>query len=51
MSLYTKTIIKNALQDKGRMATTIIGVVGSISLLVICLVDEALHRERCGHAI
>ena len=48
MSLYTKTIIKNALQDKGRMATTIIGVVGSISLLVICLSMKLSIENAAG---
>lgn len=37
LSLYTRTIIKNLLSDKGRVMTTIVGVVGSISLLMICL--------------
>lgn len=37
LNLYTRTIIKNLLSDKGRVMTTIVGVVGSISLLMICL--------------
>lgn len=36
MNLYSRTMIKNVLSDKGRMMTTIMGVVGCISLLVIC---------------
>lgn len=36
LSLYSKAMIKNVLQDKGRAAVTIMGVVGSIALLVIC---------------
>lgn len=36
MNLYTRTMIKNVLSDKGRMMTTIMGVVGCIGLLVIC---------------
>ncbi len=36
LSLYNKAMIKNVLQDKGRAAVTIMGVVGSIALLVIC---------------
>ena len=36
LSLYTRTMIKNLLIDKGRAATTIAGVIGCISLLVIC---------------
>ena len=36
LSLYSRTMIKNVLGDKGRMMTTIMGVVGCISLLVIC---------------
>ena len=36
LNLYSKTMIKNVLSDKGRMMTTIMGVVGCISLLVIC---------------
>ncbi len=37
MNLYSRTMIKNVLSDPGRMLTTIIGVVGCIALLVICL--------------
>ncbi len=36
LSLYSRAMIKNVLQDKGRAAVTIMGVVGSIALLVIC---------------
>ncbi len=36
-SLYTRTMIKNAISDKGRMLTTIMGVVGCTSLLVSCM--------------
>ncbi|MGN0578265.1 MAG: ABC transporter permease, partial [Ruminiclostridium sp.] len=36
LSLYSRTMIKNVLSDKGRMMTTIMGVVGCIALLVIC---------------
>ena len=35
LKLYTRTMIKNALGDKPRMMTTIIGVAGCIVLLVI----------------
>ncbi len=37
LSLYSRTMLKNVLSDPGRMLTTVIGVVGCISLLVICL--------------
>ncbi len=37
LNLYSRTMIKNVLNDKGRMMTTIMGVVGCISLLVICI--------------
>lgn len=37
MNLYSRTMIKNVLNDKGRMMTTIMGVVGCISLLIICI--------------
>lgn len=36
LNLYSRTMIKNVLSDKERMMTTIMGVVGCISLLVIC---------------
>ncbi len=36
MNLYSRTMIKNVLDDKGRMATTIIGIIGCTSLLVSC---------------
>lgn len=34
--LYSRLMIKNVLSDKERMLTTIMGVVGCISLLIIC---------------
>ncbi len=37
MNLYTRTMIKNVLHDRARMMTTVVGVVGCISLLVICI--------------
>ncbi len=37
MSLYSRTLVKNVLFDRGRMMSTIVGVVGCISMLVICL--------------
>lgn len=36
MKLYTRTMIKNAFADKSRMITTIMGVAGCTTLLVIC---------------
>lgn len=36
MNLYSRTMIKNVLNDKGRMMTTIIGIVGCTALLVAC---------------
>lgn len=35
MNLYSRTMIKNVLSDKGRILTTIMGVVGCMSLLII----------------
>lgn len=35
MNLYSRTMIKNVLGDKGRMLTTIMGVIGCISLVII----------------
>lgn len=35
LNLYSKTMIKNVLGDKGRILTTTMGVVGCISLLII----------------
>ncbi len=37
LNLYSRTMIKNVLNDKGRMVTTVMGVVGGLSLLVICI--------------
>ncbi len=50
MNLYSRSMIKNVLNDKGRMMTTIIGVVGCISMLIICLslkmaIDDAFTRQ------
>ena len=36
LRLYTKTMIKNVLADKSRMLTTVMGVAGCATLLVIC---------------
>lgn len=36
LPLYTRTMIKNVLGDKSRMLTTITGIAGCITLLVIC---------------
>ena len=36
LRLYTKTMIKNVLGDKSRMLTTVMGVAGCATLLVIC---------------
>lgn len=36
MNLYSRTMIKNVLNDKGRMMTTIVGVMGCTALLVAC---------------
>ncbi len=37
MNLYSRTMIKNVLNDKGRMLVTIMGVVGCTSLMVSCM--------------
>ncbi|MCD8218177.1 MAG: ABC transporter permease [Clostridiales bacterium] len=36
LGLYSRTMIRNAFGDKGRMLTTIVGVAGCVSLLTIC---------------
>ncbi len=36
LNLYSRTMIKNVLNDKSRIMTTVMGVVGCISLLLIC---------------
>ena len=36
LNLYSRTMIKNVLNDKGRMATTVVGVMGCTALLVAC---------------
>lgn len=36
MNLYSRTMIKNVMNDKGRMMTTIAGIMGCVALLVIC---------------
>lgn len=35
LNLYSRTMIKNVLSDRGRILTTIMGVVGCVSLLII----------------
>ncbi|MCD8364671.1 MAG: ABC transporter permease, partial [Clostridiales bacterium] len=45
LSLYSRTMIKNVLSDKGRMMTTIMGVVGCIALLVICFTLKMSMEE------
>jgi len=54
LSLYSKAMIKNVLQDKGRAAVTIMGVVGSIALLVICFsmkfsIEDAPVRQYVNY--
>ena len=39
---YTRAIIKNALGDKSRMVTTIMGIVGCMSLLVMCFTLQSI---------
>ena len=36
MNLYSRTMVKNVLSDKGRMMTTMVGVMGCTALLVAC---------------
>ena len=36
LNLYSRTMVKNVLSDKGRMATTMVGVMGCTALLVDC---------------
>ena len=36
LNLYSRTMVKNVLNDKGRMATTVVGVMGCTALLVAC---------------
>lgn len=36
LSLYSRTMIKNVLNDQGRMMTTITGLMGCVSLLIMC---------------
>lgn len=36
MKLYSRTMVKNVINDKGRMMTTVTGIMGCIALLVIC---------------
>ncbi len=50
MSLYNRAMVKNVLNDPGRMMSTIVGVVGCISLLVICIslkvaIDGAFDKQ------
>lgn len=55
LNLYSRTMVKNVLSDKGRMATTLVGVMGCTTLLVGCFsmklgIQNALgaHFERCA---
>ena len=36
LNLYSRTMIKNMFSDKGRMAATVVGVMGCTALLVVC---------------
>lgn len=54
-NLYSRTMVKNVLSDKGRMATTMVGVMGCTALLVACFsmklgIQNALqtHFDRCA---
>lgn len=55
LNLYSRTMVKNVLSDKGRMATTIVGVMGCTALLVACFsmklgIQNALdaHFDQCA---
>lgn len=54
-NLYSRTMVKNVLSDKGRMATTMVGVMGCTALLVGCFsmklgIQNALdtHFDQCA---
>lgn len=55
LNLYSRTMVKNVLSDKGRMATTMVGVMGCTALLVACFsmklgIQNALgtHFDQCA---
>lgn len=55
LNLYSRTMVKNVLSDKGRMATTMVGVMGCTALLVACFsmklgIQNALgtHFGQCA---
>lgn len=55
LNLYSRTMVKNVLSDKGRMATTMVGVMGCTALLVGCFsmkmgIQNAagVHFDQCA---
>ena len=49
LSLFSRSIVKNVLSDKGRMLTTVMGIMGCTALLVACFtiklgIKNALRR-------
>ena len=55
LNLYSRTMVKNVLSDKGRMATTMVGVMGCTALLIGCFsmklgIQDALaaHFDQCA---
>ena len=55
LNLYSRTMLKNVLSDKGRMATTMVGVMGCTALLVACFsmklgIQNAVstHFDQCA---
>ena len=44
-NLYSRTMIRNALNDRGRLLTTIVGIMGCTALLVSCFTMQFGIRE------
>ncbi len=42
---YTRAIVKNALGDKARMATNVMGIVGCMALLVMCFTLQVIMEN------
>ena len=45
LNLYSRTMIRNALNDRGRLLTTIVGIMGCTALLVSCFTMQFGIRE------
>ena len=51
LSLFSRSIVKNAFSDKGRLLTTVMGIMGCTALLVACFTIKLGIKKRLRRAV